>query len=151
MAKLRLGEPTRERLYKLRELPHIIHRHKSMKSNFLVEVILNPVTGTQTLTMKGLLDSGCTSSTINRSFVEKHQLETRKTTIPIPIYNADGTHNTGRDITEFVELRMTIGGHAERIDLAITNLGKKDVYLGHDWLKRHSPLVNWKTQSIIFG
>ncbi len=46
---------------------------------------------------------------------------------------------------------MTIGGHAECIDLAVTNLGKKDVYLGHDWLKRHNPSVNWKTQSIIFG
>ncbi len=46
---------------------------------------------------------------------------------------------------------MTIKGHAERIDLAITNLGKKDIYLGHDWLKRHNPSVNWKMQSILFG
>ncbi len=46
---------------------------------------------------------------------------------------------------------MTIGGHTERIDLAITNLGKQDVYLGHDWLKRHNPSVNWKMQSILFG
>ncbi len=46
---------------------------------------------------------------------------------------------------------MTIGGHTERINLAITNLGKKDIYLGHDWLKHHNPSVNWKTQSIIFG
>ncbi len=55
------------------------------------------------------------------------------------------------DITEFVELRMTIGGHSEHIDLAVTELGKKDVYLGHDWLKRHNPSVNWKTSTIIFG
>ncbi len=46
---------------------------------------------------------------------------------------------------------MTIRGHAKCIDLAITNLGKKDVYLGHDWLKRHNPSVNWKTQVIIFS
>ncbi len=71
--------------------------------------------------------------------------------VPIPIYNADGTCNAGGDITEFVELQMTIRGHAEHIDLAITNLGKKDVYLGHDWLKRYNPSVNWKMQSIIFG
>ncbi len=31
------------------------------------------------------------------------------------------------------------------------NLGKKDIYLGHDWLKRHNPSVNWKTQSILFS
>ncbi len=107
--------------------------------------------GTQTLTTRGLLDSSCTSSTINRSFIKKHQLKTRKTAIPIPVYNADGTCNTGGDITEFVELRMMIGGHAECINLAITNLGKKDIYLGHNWLKHHNPSVNWKTQLIIFG
>ncbi len=54
------------------------------------------------------------------------------------------------DITECVETRMTIKGHAERIDLAVTNLGMKDIYLGHDWLKCHNPSVNWKTQSILF-
>ncbi len=117
----------------------------------MVDVVLNPVTGTETLSTRGLLDSGCTSSAINRSFVEKHQLETRKISVPIPVYNADGTRNAGGDITEYVETRMTIKGHAERIDLAITNLGKKDIYLGHDWLKRHNPSVNWKTQSILFG
>ncbi len=46
---------------------------------------------------------------------------------------------------------MTIRGHTEHIDLAITNLGKKDIYLGHDWLKCHNPSVNWKMQLIIFG
>ncbi len=69
----------------------------------------------------------------------KHNLDTKKALIPIPVYNADGTCNQGGDITEFIELSMTIGEHHERIDLAITNLGKKDIYLGHDWLKHHNP------------
>ncbi len=115
-----------------------------MKSNFLVPLTLNPVTNNATLTTQGLLDSSCTSSAINRSFVEKHQLDTCKVLVPIPVYNADGTRNTGGDITEFIELRMMIGGHAKHIDLAVTNLGKKDIYLGHNWLKRHNPSVNWK-------
>ncbi len=144
--KLRLGgKNARERLYKLHEPPRIIHRHESTKSDFLVPILLHPVTGTKILTKKGLLDSGCTSSAINKRFVDEHRLETCKTAVPIPIYNADGTHNAGGDITEFAEVRMTIGGHMERIDLAITNLGKRDVYLGHN------PSVNWKTQSILFG
>ncbi len=70
MNKLQLGgEPTREQFYKLREPPHIIHRHESTKSNFLIEVVLNPTTGIQMLNTKGLLDSGGTSSA---STVEKH-------------------------------------------------------------------------------
>ncbi len=75
---------------------------------------------------------------------KKHQLDTKKSAVPIPVYNADGTHNQGMDITEFVELSLTIGEHREHIDLAVTNLGKKDVYLGHDWLKCHNPSVNWE-------
>ncbi len=46
---------------------------------------------------------------------------------------------------------MTIGEYRERIDLAMTNLGKNDIYLGHDWLKRHNPSVNWERGTIIFG
>ncbi len=43
LTELRLaGEPTQERLYKLCESPQVIHRLDSKKSNFLVEVILNP-------------------------------------------------------------------------------------------------------------
>ncbi len=66
------GENTRERLYELCAPPRIIHRHKSTKSNFLVPITLHPVTGTKTLTTKGLLDSGCTSDTINKRFVDEH-------------------------------------------------------------------------------
>ncbi len=143
LTELRLGgEPTRERLYKLREPHRIIHRQESTKSDFLVPLTLNPVTNNATLMTQGLLDSGCTSSAINQSFIEKHQLDTHKVLVPIPVYNANGTRNAGGDITEFIELRMMIGGHAEHIDLAVTNLGKKDVYLGHNWLKRHNPSVN---------
>ncbi len=138
------GEGARERLYELREPPVVVQSHESSTNNFMVDIVLNPVTGTKTLSTKGLLDSGCTSSAINRSFVEQHQLETRKILVPIPVYNTDGTRNAGGDITEYVETRMTIKGHVERIDLAVTNLGKKDIYLGHDWLKRHNPTVNWE-------
>ncbi|SJL18794.1 uncharacterized protein ARMOST_22395 [Armillaria ostoyae] len=46
---------------------------------------------------------------------------------------------------------MTIGNHSERIDFAVTNLGSKDLYLRHDWLKCHNPVINWETGMIIFG
>ncbi len=73
--ELRLrGENAREQLYELRNPPIIVHSQESSKNNFLVDIVLNPVTGTKTLSTKGLLDSGCTSSAINRSFVEKHDL-----------------------------------------------------------------------------
>ncbi len=66
LTELRLGgEDARERLYELCYPPIIVHSQESSKNNFLVNIILNPVAGTKTLSTKGLLDSGCTSSTIN--------------------------------------------------------------------------------------
>ncbi len=59
LAELRLGgENARERLYGLRNPPIIVHTQESSKNNFLVDIVLNPVTGMKTLSTKGLLDSG---------------------------------------------------------------------------------------------
>ncbi len=35
---------------------------------------------------------------------------------------------------KYAEIRLMIGDHAEQIDLAITELGNKQIFLGHDWL-----------------
>ncbi|SJL16483.1 uncharacterized protein ARMOST_20009 [Armillaria ostoyae] len=111
------GERAREHLYELHEPPRYLRRRQSSSRDFTLDVQLNPCTGKQTLSTKGLLD----------------------TAVPIAVYNADGTRNQARDITKFVEFRMTIGNHSERIDFAVTDLGSKDLYLGHNWLKRHNP------------
>ncbi len=46
-----------------------------------------------------LVDSGCTSSAINREFIKKHNIPTYATAAPIPVYNANGTRNQGGSIT----------------------------------------------------
>ncbi|SJL11309.1 uncharacterized protein ARMOST_14712 [Armillaria ostoyae] len=145
------GELARERLYELHEPPHYLRRQSSSSRDFSLSVQLTTVMGQKTFSTKGLVDSGCTSSAINRAFVKRNQLDTVKTAVPIVVYNADRTRNQAGDITEYVEMRMTIGNHVERIDFAVTDLGPKDLYLGHDWLKRHNPVINWETGTVIFG
>ncbi|SJL10435.1 uncharacterized protein ARMOST_13821 [Armillaria ostoyae] len=152
LSKLRKGdELAREHLYELREPPRYLRRRQSSSRDFMLDVQLTTLTNRQVFATRGLVDSGCTSSAINRAFVQKHRLDTVKTAIPIIVYNADGSRNKGGDITEYVEVRLTIGNHEERIDLAVTDLGAKDLYLGHDWLKRHNPVINWETSTVIFG
>ncbi len=98
-----------------------------------------------------LVDSGCTSSAINRAFVKKHNIPTYATAAPIPVYNADGTRNQGGSITRYAEICLTIGDHTERIDLAVTELGDRQIFLGHDWLNRHNPIINWKSGKLTFA
>ncbi len=52
----------------------------------------------------------------------------------IPVYNADGTRNSGGAIMKYAEIRLIIRDHAEWIDLAITELGDIQIFLSHDWL-----------------
>jgi predicted aspartyl protease len=47
---------------------------------------------------KALLDSGCTGSAINKKFVKKHGISTKKVARSILIYNADGTKNKAGSI-----------------------------------------------------
>ncbi len=98
-----------------------------------------------------LVDSGCTSSAINRAFVKKHNIPTHATAVPIPVYNADGIRNQGGSITQYAEIRLIVGDHAERIDLAVTELGDRQIFLGHDWLARHNPIINWKSGGLTFA
>ncbi len=142
------GKLAWESLYELQEPIHYI---RGTLGNFMIPVTLELCTGQQVLTMKTLIDSSCTGSAINSAYIQKHGIDTKKAIVPIPVYNADGTRNQGRDITNFVELCLMIGEHHEQIDLAVTNLGTKDLYLGADWLKRHNPNINRKTGNIIFG
>ncbi len=120
---------------------------KALTTNILIEM----PSSRACITSSALIDSGCMSSAINRAFVEKHNIPTHATAAPITVYNADGSKNSSGQITAFAELRITIGDHAKSIDLAITDLKDRDVFLGHDWLVRHNPLINWQTGKMIFG
>jgi hypothetical protein len=45
---------------------------------------------------------------------------------------------------------MQINNHKERITLAVTDLGKEDIFLGHEWLQYHNPLIDWKQKHLYF-
>jgi hypothetical protein len=73
--------------------------------------------------------------------MEKNEIPTKQIPRPIPIYNVDGTLNKDRTIKEYVEIRMIIQDHVERIQFAVSNIGESDVFIGHEWLKKHNPEV----------
>ena len=80
--------------------------------------------------------------------MEEHQFPTKKLPRPIPVYNADGSLNKDGDITETVTLRMIIQDHEEEITFAVSNLGRADLFLGHEWLKHHNPTIDWTKSQV---
>jgi hypothetical protein len=48
----------------------------------------------------------------------------------------------------YVDFEMKIGDHKEVIQLHATSLGQQHIFIGHDWLRRHNPDINWETGEI---
>ena len=74
----------------------------------------------------GLLDSGATGFFLSTSFVERNNLNTRKLSRAVPVYNVDGSLNHGGSITQEVDVIMTYKGHVENATFAVCDLGEKD-------------------------
>ncbi|KAL5512271.1 hypothetical protein ACEPAG_3556 [Sanghuangporus baumii] len=97
-----------------------------------------------------LIDSGCTGSCIDEGFVRRYGFRTQKYIRPRPVFNADGTSNESGLIKEYVIVRMIFGKHEEEIRLAVTSLASSNIFLGHDWLRKHNPEIDWKIGKIDF-
>ena len=112
--------------------------------------LLPPNLSSDGIDAHALIDSGCTGSCIDSRFVSRYQLITKPYINPLKVHNADGSDNEGGLITEYVELEMAIGGHQESIRLAVTTLASSNIFLGHDWLIRHNPEIDWKLGTMEF-
>ncbi|KAF8825753.1 hypothetical protein HHX47_DHR6000143 [Lentinula edodes] len=121
-------------------------RGRELKLRTTIENINNGVQ----IEMEALLDSGATGSCVNKNFVEQHQLTVKELPVKMPVYNTNGTLNKNGSIEGYVQVRMVIGDHAEQVDMAVTNLGKTDIFLGIDWLCYHNPSIDWKESTLTF-
>jgi len=100
------------------------------------------------LKVKALVDSGCTYTGIDEQLVKKKKIQTKAIDFSFEVFNADGTKNG--EVTKVVPLEIEINGHKETLEATVTDLAGTDMFLGHDWLVKHNPEVNWKNGTIKF-
>ena len=62
-----------------------------------------------------------------------------------------GTLNQNGSILEEYEAILEIGSHSEQVSLAVTNLRRLPMLIGHTWLCKHNPEVDWKTGQVILS
>ena len=102
------------------------------------------------LKVKTLVDSGCTHMGIDKQLVKEKRIQTK----PKPINFSFEVFNTNRmknrEITKMAPLEIEINGHKEQLEAVVTDLNRTDMFLGHDWLVKHNPEVNWKNGTIQF-
>ena len=65
-----------------------------MKGNQLdLSVKIQTLNDGRIFPVRALLNSGSMGSCINQRFIKANKIRTQKTALPVPVYNADGTHN----------------------------------------------------------
>ena len=100
------------------------------------------------LKVKALVDSGCTHTGIDEQLVKDRRIQTKKIDFFFEVFNANGMKNG--EVTKVAPLEVEINGHKKTLEAAVMNLDGTDMFLGHDWLVKHNPEVNWKTGTIKF-
>jgi len=100
------------------------------------------------LKVKAVVDSGCTHTGIDEQLVKDKRIKTRPINFSFKVFNADEMKNG--EITKVAPLKIEINRHKEKLKAAVTDLDRTDMFLGHDWLVKHNPEVNWKNSTIKF-
>ena len=96
----------------------------------------------QTSKGKGKLNMQAEVKTKNK------KIQTKLIDFSFEVFNADGTKNG--EVTKVAPLEIEINGHKETLEAAVMDLDRTDMFLGHDWLVKHNPEVNWKNRIIKF-
>jgi len=100
------------------------------------------------LKVKALVDSRCTHTGIDEQLVKEKKIQTKKINFSFEVFNADRTKNG--EVTKVASLEVEINRHKEILEAVVTDLDGTDMFLGHDWLVKHNPEVNWKNRTIKF-
>ena len=96
-----------------------------------------------------LVDSGATICCIDLHFVRRMKWPLRWLQKPIEAQNADGTSNKGGMIRFQVDLNLRIKDRNFLQRFFVMDLGNKNtVILGHPWLTRTNPLINWTAGTV---
>jgi len=98
------------------------------------------------LKVKTLVDFRCTHIGIDKQLVKDKRIQTKPINFSFKVFNTDGTKN--REVTRVAPLEIKINEHKEQLEAAVTDLNRMDIFLGHGWLVKHNPEVNWKNGTI---
>ena len=140
-----------EALWYLRKLKEPQWVAASGQREMNIPIILETLDTEESFETTALIDSGCTLSSISKQFVQEKKINTIKLPRAITVVNADGTTNAGGKITEMVKIKMKINDHEEIFELAVTDIGRRDIFIGHDWLIYHNPEMEWQDNTIKFS
>jgi len=100
------------------------------------------------LKVKALVDSKCTHTGIDKQLVKEKRIQTKPINFSFEVFNTNRTKNG--EVTKVVSLEIKINRYKEQSEVAVIDLNRTDMFLGHNWLVKHNLEVNWKNRTIKF-
>src|SRR5207245_400087 len=103
------------------------------------------------ISLEVLLDSRATGCFVNKKWAQEHRLWLLPLVKKVPVFNVDGTPNCAGEVTHKVKVNMKVGRHVKELWMFATNLGKVPIILGHTWLQKHNPDIDWITGRVVLN
>ena len=127
------------------EIPEEARRTRSIKSDkeIVLKIDISPKGKKPFISAEALLDSGANIIFIDKKWARDKNIPLTLLRNPIPMFNVDGTKNSARNIMHSADIVIDYQGHCEKVTAEVTDLGENQVILGHMWLKKHNPDINW--------
>ena len=85
---------------------------------------------------------------MNQQLVKNRRIQTKLVDFFFEVFNVDRTKNG--EVTRMAPLEIEINRHKKQINVVVMDLNGTDIFLGHDWLVKYNPEVNWKKSEIQF-
>jgi len=80
--------------------------------------------------------------------IKDKKIQTKPINFSFEVFNTDGTKNG--EVIRVASLEIEINSYKKQLEATVTDLNRIDMFLGHDWLIKHNPEVNWKNSTIRF-
>jgi len=84
------------------------------------------------LKVKALVDSKCTHTGIDKQLVKEKRIQTKPINFSFEVFNTNRTKNG--EVTKVVSLEIKINRYKEQLEVAVIDLNRTDMFLGHNWL-----------------
>ena len=100
------------------------------------------------LKIKALVDLEYIHTGIDKQLVKDKRIQMKPINFSFKVYNANRTKN--RKVTRIAPLEIKVNRYKEHLEAAVIDPNYMNIFLGHDWLIKHNPEVNWKDSKIKF-
>ncbi|XP_070401394.1 uncharacterized protein [Nothobranchius furzeri] len=99
--------------------------------------------------LEALVDSGCEQSLLDPRLVTEWGIPTTKLSTPRSVSSLDN-RNLSSITHQTVPLRLQVSGnHVETLTFYVFPSPQSPLVLGHSWLVRHNPILDWRENKII--